>query len=164
MPAFALMIAALVGKLTGWREPALDVTPAPSRRWVTLAQSLVGGLLALVGLGGAAGGGGPRREPAAGAGLAVRRPPAGGRVSRPSWLVAQARQRRAAATAGGVAVAYLRSRRSGSPRSTRCKSARPFALRIAEETAESRAARRPGAWPTTLDNLPEPFAFYSDGV
>ena len=50
VPAFALMTAAFVSKVCGWREPRLDVAAVPSRRWVTVGQSLLGGLLVLIAL------------------------------------------------------------------------------------------------------------------
>ena len=163
MPAFALMTAALVGKLAGWREPPLDVTPAPSRRWVTLAQSIVGALLALVGL----------AVPLAAADRVEHLPAAlawlfGGLLLAAGiatlWLVRRRNILGAAlAPAAGVAVAYLLVATAIYPLFEERKSSRPFALRIKEVTADSRAAGLPVV-AYDLGNLPEPFAFYSDGV
>ena len=163
MPAFALMTAALVGKLAGWREPPLDVTPAPSRRWVSVAQAIVGVLLALVGLAVplvAA----DRVEhlPAALAWLFGALLLAAGVAT--LWLVRRRSILGAAlAPAAGVAVAYLLVATAVYPLFEERKSSRPFALRIAEVTADSRAAGLPVV-AYDLGNLPEPFAFYSDGV
>ena len=63
----------------------------------------------------------------------------------------------------GLAVAYLVVAAAVYPRFEPRKSARPFALRIKEVTAPSRAAGLPVV-AYGLGNLREPFAFYSDGV
>ena len=162
VPAFALMVAALVGKVAGWREPALDVEPAPSRRWVTLGQAFLGGLLVLVGLA---------------APLAAER--AAELAPWMTWAfaaifvaagvatVAFALRGRilpaALAPAAGLAVTYLLVAAAVYPRFEPRKSARPFALRIQEVTADSRAAGLPVV-AYHLGNLPEPFAYYTNGM
>jgi len=162
LPAFALMTAALVGKVSGWREPALDVAAAPSHRWVTVAQSLLGGLLVLIGL----------AVPLAADRAAELRPwiswvfaavlLAAGTAT--LWFALKRRALLAAlAPAAGLALAYLLVATMAYPLFEPRKSARPFALRIKEVTAESRAAGVPVV-AYDLGNLPEPFAFYSDGM
>ena len=162
MPAFALMTAALVARISGWREPALDVAAAPSRRWLTVGQGTIGALLVVVG---------------AALPLAVERAPevagwmatvlaavflAGGAAT--LLLAIRARPLAAAlAPAAAFAVAYLFVAAAVYPAFESRKSARPFALVIKEATAESRAAGLPVV-AFDLGNLPEPFAYYSDGV
>ena len=163
MPAFALMTAALVGKLAGWREPPLDVTPPPSRRWVTVAQAILGALLALIGL----------AVPLVAADR-VEHLPAGlawalGAVLLAAgvatiWLIRRRSILGAAlAPAAGLTVLYLLVATAVYPLFEERKSARPFALRIAEVTAGARAAGLP-VLAYDLGNLPEPFAFYSNGM
>ena len=162
LPAFALMVAALVGKVSGWREPALDVAPAPSHRWVTVAQSLLGGLLVLIGL--AMPLAADRAEelrswmPWAFAGVFL----AAGAAT--LWFALRRRTAFAAlAPAAGLALAYLLVATTVYPLFESRKSARPFALRIKEVTAESRASGLPVV-AYHLGNLPEPFAYYSNGM
>ena len=163
MPAFALMTAALVGKVAGWREPALDPAPAPSRRWVTVGQSVLGGLLLLIGI----------AMPLVAAERAEELRPwmpwafaavfatAGAATL---WFVRKGRIPHAAlAPAAGLAVAYLLVATAVYPLFEARKSARPFALRIQEVTADSRAAGLPVV-AYDLGNLPEPFAYYSKGL
>ncbi|MFQ5349755.1 MAG: ArnT family glycosyltransferase [Thermoanaerobaculia bacterium] len=162
VPALALMTAALVGKLAGWREPALDVTPQPSHRWVTVAQTVLGSLLVLVGL----------VMPLAAERAEELRPwmpwafsvlflAAGGTTL---FLARKRRILPAALTpAVGLALAYLLVATAVYPLFEPRKSARPFALRIQEVTAESRAAGLPVV-AYELGNLPEPFAYYTNGM
>ncbi|HSM14027.1 MAG TPA: glycosyltransferase family 39 protein [Thermoanaerobaculia bacterium] len=163
VPAFALMVAALVGRVAGWREPAGGRSVALDRRWVTLAQALLGGLVALAG--------------AALPLLARRRA-----EELPSWvavalatilvatgtatLVASLRGRvRASALLpmAGLAVAYLFVATAVYPRFEGRKSARAFSQVLREQTAGSRAAGHP-VLAYRLGNLPEAFAYFSDGV
>lgn len=162
LPALALMAAALVGKVSGWREPALDVAPAPSHRWVTVAQSVMGGLLVLIGL--AVVPMADRAEemlpwmPPVLAGLFL----ATGAAT--LWFALRRRTAVAAlAPAAGFAVLYLFVATAVYPLFEPRKSARPFALRIKEVTAESRAGGMPVV-AYDLGNLPEPFAYHSDGM
>ena len=162
MPAFALMTAALVGKVSGWREPPLDVTPALSHRWVTIAQCLLGSLLVLIGI----------LVPLAAdraaeleawmpwvfAGLFLT---AGAATL---WFALKRRTLLAALTpAAGLALAYLLVATAVYPLFESRKSARKFALRVKEVTADSRAAGVPVV-AYDLGNLPEPFAYYSNGM
>ena len=68
-----------------------------------------------------------------------------------------------AATAGGIAACYLATAMLIYPPLDAVKSARPFSLLIKEATADSRAAGHE-VISYHLSNLPEAFAFYTDGV
>ncbi|HXV77179.1 MAG TPA: hypothetical protein VD788_12750, partial [Candidatus Polarisedimenticolaceae bacterium] len=67
------------------------------------------------------------------------------------------------APAVGFALAYLVTAFLVYPAADARKSARPLALRMAEVSAASRAAGHP-VLAFSTGNLPEPLAFYSDGV
>ena len=161
VPAIALMMAALVARVAGWRDE-LDGVPEMDRRWVTIGQTVVGVLFSLVA-------------------LAV--PFVHDRVEvLPSWMVyllggvllatggatvAFALRGRAlasvAATATGMAVLYLAATAVAYPAMEPRKSSRDFALEIKEITADSRAAgHEVVAW--RAGNIPVAIAFYSDGV
>ena len=158
-PAFALMIARGVGRVLDW-EPAVHRSPDP--RWLNWGQGLTGCLLLLIGM---------------------ALPFAGRQVEQiPYWIpvvltivlvlvgvttltaVARGHGLVAALTpAAGFAVIYLFVATTLLPALDPVKSGRAFALKIKEATAESRAAGgRVMAY--GLDNLPETFAFHSDGV
>lgn len=166
-PAIALLSAGLVAAVCRWNEPP---GPAPriGRRWVTLGDGIVGGLIALAGL--------------AAAGLVlsgtatsrIEDLPAWAAVAVASALVAGGlatvvlawRDRPLAATlsiGSALAVAYLLVVSFVYPFMEPTKSARPFALRMAEITAASRAEGLP-VMVYDLGNLHEAFAFYTDGV
>lgn len=162
LPAFALMIASLVITVGGWREPTARGEPPVGRRWVTLAQGVLGGLLVLI---------------------AVALPFAARRVDGVSpwmaWLVAgliaaagiaalvwAARGRplgAALAPAVGFAVVYLVVVAAVYPAFEPQKSARPLAETLVERTAQSRARGIPVV-AYALGNLPKPLAFYSNGL
>jgi 4-amino-4-deoxy-L-arabinose transferase-like glycosyltransferase len=156
-PAFALLTARFVGAMLGWEE-----APSMSRRWVTIGQSFVGGLLVLLG---------------------VAAPFAAGRVDEvPAWVIftiagvllatgvatiwATVKSRLFAATllpAAGFAVTLLFVAAVVLPMANAFKSSRNFAEIIAVETAKSRAAgHRVVAF--DLGNLPIHYAFYTNGV
>ncbi len=156
-PAFALMTSRFVGAMLGWEEG-----PAMSRRWVTIGQSFLGGLLTLLG---------------------VAAPFAARRVDEfPSWViyalaglllatglttlwVAFKRNLFAAAVlpAAGFAATLLFVASVVLPMADSFKSSRDFAEVIAIETAESRAAgHRVVAF--DLGNLPIHYAFYTNGI
>ena len=162
VPAFALMTAAFVGRLCGWREPALDVLPAPGRRWLTVGQSILGGLLVLVGAAmPLVADRAPELGPTLPWVLAALFVAAGGATL---WFALRRRLLHAAlAPAAGLALLYLLVAALVYPRFEPRKSARPFALRIAEVTAASRAADMPVV-AYDLGNLPEPFAYYTKGM
>jgi 4-amino-4-deoxy-L-arabinose transferase-like glycosyltransferase len=160
-PAIALMMAAMVAHVAGWRDEIADTTGV-HRRWVTVGQGVIGGLFVLVA-------------------LAV--PFAGDRVEvLPAWMVyalgvivlisgaatltTAIRGRvlaSVAATAGGLAVLYLFATALVYPAMEPRKSSRAFAREIEEITAESRAqGHRVIAW--RAGNIPTAIAFYSDGL
>ncbi len=161
-PAFALMVAALIARVRRWDEPPGEMRGILSRGWATIGHGLVGALLVVAGL--ALGAAAHRiaeipltaSVPLAalfaatglGALLLVRR----GR------LLAAVN-----ATAAGVGSALLLAVALVLPALEPVKSARPFALRMKEVTSESRERGLP-VLAYALSNLPEPFAFYSDGV
>ncbi len=161
-PAFALMAASLVAAVCRWNEPEATARAAPDRRWVTLGQGIVGGLLTLIGL----------ALPVAG----LRSDEA------PYWMVlVMAALLLAAGVAtlllalghrslaavlvpgAGFALAYLFLATAVYPAFEPRKSARPFTLLIKEVTADSRAKGLPVV-AYSLGNLPEAFALYSEGV
>ena len=158
-PAFALMVARLVGHVLGWYESkSTRVGP----RWIFVGQGIVGGVLALAGM----------------ALFAV-----GHRIEEaPRWvvvlvgvitlatgvstLVSLVRRRLLPTTiapAAGFVAAYLTVAFVIYPAFETRKSARPLAVAMREASADSRAAgHRVVGY--RLGNLPEPLAFYSDGV
>jgi 4-amino-4-deoxy-L-arabinose transferase-like glycosyltransferase len=162
VPALALMAAALVGAVAGWEEAAGEARPALGRRWVTLAQGLLGALLVLVGgaLPFAAG----RLEevsPVAMWALAGLLGATGAAA-----LVAAARGRALAAAivpAAGFALIYLVVVTAVYPGFEPMKSARPLAERLVELTAESRAQGVP-VLAYAIGNVPKALAFYSNGL
>ncbi len=160
-PAIAVMMAVLVGRISGWRE-GFDETPRPDQRWATIGQTIVGGLFALA---------------------AIAVPFASDRIEYvPGWmlyllgavllvtgvagLVTALRGRAlesVAVTAGGMAVLYLVATALVYPAMEPRKSSRTFALATKESTAESRAeGHRVVAW--RAGNIPIAVAFYSDGL
>jgi 4-amino-4-deoxy-L-arabinose transferase-like glycosyltransferase len=168
VPAFALLVALSIEAVAGSRrageagDPHDAEAPPLDRRWLFGGQVAVGALLTLVG-----------------AALPVA---ARGREEAPYWMAlalaallrgtglatlwASRRSRPLAAAltpAAGLAAGYLFAVTCLYPALEPVKSARPFAERMAEATAGSRAL---GHRVVALDlsNLPEAFAFYSDGV
>lgn len=157
-PAAALLTARVIGGLRGWEGAPANV----GRRLVTFAQGLTGGVLAFVGialpfvartfdgvpawvavvLGAAflAGGAATLALALAGRGFAA-----------------------ALASAAGMAAVYLAIVTVVYPVFEPQKSSRAFSLRLKEVTAESRAAGHEVV-AYRLSNLPEAFAFYTDGV
>ena len=95
--------------------------------------------------------------------LGVRRCLPGERGTATLWFALKRRIAllAALAPATGLALAYLLVATMVYPLFEPRKSARPFALRIKEVTAESRAAGVPVV-AYDLGNLPEPFAYYSE--
>jgi len=156
-PAFALMTARFVGAVLGW-----DEAPAISRRWLTAGQSLLAGLLILLG---------------------AAAPFAAQRVDEvPAWVIyalasvllatglttlwAVVKRNLFAATvlpAAGFAAAYLLVAAVVLPMADAFKSSRAFAEVIAEETTESRAAGHE-VLAFDLGNLPIHYAFYTNGI
>jgi len=158
-PAFALMVARLVGHVSRWYE-SKPVTVGP--RWILIGQGIVGGVLALAGVALLTMGHrieeAPRWVVVLVAAIAL--------TTGVSTLVALARRRllpTAVAPAAGFVVAYLTVAFVIYPAFETRKSARPLAVAMREASADSRAAgHRVVGY--RLGNLPEPLAFYSDGV
>ncbi|MCZ6673960.1 MAG: glycosyltransferase family 39 protein [Verrucomicrobia bacterium] len=160
-PAWALLMASLVGSVCRLDEPTLQKA-VPHRRWVTLGLGVIAGVITLVG---------------------VALPVAGRSYDEiPFWMVCilaavfflmgvlsliHAFKGRALnlvlVTGLGMCVAYLFTASLIYPIMEPVKSARKFAVRIKEVSADSRAAgHRVMAW--RLDNLANAFAYYSDGA
>jgi 4-amino-4-deoxy-L-arabinose transferase-like glycosyltransferase len=156
-PAFAVMTARFIGAIVGW-----DEAPAISKRWLTVGQSFLAGLLILLG---------------------VVAPFAAQRVDEvPSWVIFSmaglllatalatlwaAIKRNLLATAivpgVGFAIAFLFVAAVVFPMADAFKSGRDFAAIIEEETAASRAAGHE-VLALDLGNLPIHYAFYSNGI
>jgi len=156
-PAFALMTARFVGAVLGW-----DEAPAISRRWLTAGQSLLAGLLILLG---------------------AAAPFAAQRVDEvPAWVIyalasillaaglttlwAVIKKNLFAATvlpAVGFAATYLLVASVVLPMADAFKSSRAFAEVIAVQTVESRAAGHE-VLAFDLGNLPIHYAFYTNGI
>jgi len=166
LPAFALLLAGLVAAVCGWNEPEGAAAAKLGRRWVTVGQGVVGGLLALIGLG-----------------LPLAADRFAGRIAEiepwMAWFVGAvllacgaatlwlARRGRPLASclmpAAGLALVYLFAVTAVYPAFEPRKSARAFAVQMKEATAESRAQGLPVV-AFGLANVPEALAFYSDGV
>ena len=156
-PAFALMTARFVGAFLGW-----DGAPAMSRRWVTVGQSFLAGLLILLG---------------------VAAPFAAQRVEEfPTWIIhvlaglflatgfstlwAVIKGKDFAATVlpgVGFATAFLFVAMLVYPMANSFKSSREFAGMIADATTESRVAGDE-VLAFDLGNLPIHYAFYTNGI
>jgi len=156
-PAFALMTARFVGAVLGW-----DEAPAMSRRWVSIGQAFLGGLLTFLG---------------------VAAPFAAARVDQvPAWVIftlagillttgvgtiwsALRKNLFAVAVlpAAGFAVTFLFVASVVLPIANTFKSSRDFAEVIAIETADSRSAGHEVV-AFDLGNLPIHYAFYTNGI
>jgi 4-amino-4-deoxy-L-arabinose transferase-like glycosyltransferase len=163
-PAFALMTARFVGAFLGW-----DEGPAMSRRWITVGQSFLAGLLTLLGAAAPFAAGRADEVPTwvifvlAGLLLAIG--------LSTLWAVIKREYFAAAAIPGaGFAAAFLFVAIVVYPLADAFKSSREFAEVIAEETGNSRAAGHlvmafnPGEMPSDLGNLPIHYAFYTNGI
>jgi 4-amino-4-deoxy-L-arabinose transferase-like glycosyltransferase len=156
-PAFALLTARLVGAMLGWEE-----SPVMSRRWITVGQTIFGGLLTL--LGAAAPFAAERVDavPAwtvfALAGLLL----ATGLST--LWAVTKSNLYTASVVpAVGFALIYLFAAAVVFPAANAVKSSREFAEVIVAETAASRAA---GHQIVAFDvgNLPVAYALFGNGL
>jgi 4-amino-4-deoxy-L-arabinose transferase-like glycosyltransferase len=162
-PAFALLTASLFAAVCGWNEAGVGASSATvDRRWVTVAQGILGAILLL-------------------AGLAV--PLLRSRVEElnlgtilllsvlfllggAATLAFALRGRMLEtfyAPAACCALAYLALAALVYPSFEARNSARLFSLRIAEVTASSRSAGVPVV-AFALGNLPEAFSLYTNGV
>jgi len=163
IPALAILVACLIAALVGWNESGADEEPFLDRRWLTVGQSFMG-VLAIA---------------AAGYYTVVARQGLEGIPFSHMWplfavagltgvatlaLVWRGRLLWAALTpAIGSALICSIAAVAVYPALDQKKSARRFSQTIREATAESRAEGLP-VLATGLGNLPEHFAFYSDGV
>jgi len=163
VPAFALLSARLVAAVLGWWPPREERdAPSPARRWVTVPQGFVGGVIVLAAA--AVPFVAPRFGPeifAAGIPLAVVLGIGGLGI-----VVTAVRGRvlptvrwTAATMALGMLVAVSLVYPALNPQ----KSGRELALVVRDETAASRAAGFP-VLALGLDNIPNSINFYSDGV
>jgi 4-amino-4-deoxy-L-arabinose transferase-like glycosyltransferase len=162
VPAFAMMVAALIAAVCGWEETPAAARAAVGRRWVTVAQALLGGLLAVVAC--AVPFAAQRVEEVSGGTTWVLAGLLG--ATGVATLVCAVRARSLAAViapATGLAVAYLVAVTAVYPAFGPRKSARPLGEKLAEVTAGSRASGVP-VLAYSLGNLPEALAFYSNGV
>ncbi|MFQ5525427.1 MAG: ArnT family glycosyltransferase [Thermoanaerobaculia bacterium] len=161
-PAFAIMVASFGAALTGWQEPAGSQDLPLSRRWGTIAQMLLGGLLVAIGL------------YAPTARLMVTFVPVWvayvfGAIVITTGLAVVAFAYRGSvlrsmlASAAGFSVLLLFVASVVWPFYETIKSARPFSLVMKNETQGAREAGRP-VMCFGLANLPEHFAYYTDGV
>jgi len=156
-PAFALMTARFVGAFLGWDEGT-----KMSRRWITVGQSFLAGLLTLLG---------------------VAAPFAAQRVDEvPSWVIFALaglllatglstlsaiikKNTFAAAISPGVgfATAFLFVAMLVYPMANSFKSSREFAYVIAKKTAPAQVAGQE-VLAFDLGNLPIHYAFYTNGI
>ncbi len=159
-PAMALLIASLVAAV-GRRRNGRDGSPVDPR-WVTVAQVVIGAVVALAGLAVPVAVGRYPQVPAAvgvllGAVLVVT-------GAATAW---QALRRRVLgsvlAPAAGMLVLYLLVPPLLYPAFEPIKSARPLAVEVRRVTAPSRAAGH-DVVAYDVGNLPVAIAFYSDGV
>jgi len=168
VPALALLVALLVEAVLGAQAAAgveghREAGARPlDRRWLFGGQVAVGALLTLVGVALPLAAHGREEAPywmaltiaalLLSAGLATL------------WACLRSRALAAAlAPAAGLAAGYLFAVTCVYPALEPVKSARPFAERMAEASARSRAAGH-RVVALGMSNLPEAFAFYSDGV
>ena len=156
-PAFALMTARFVGAFLGW-----DGAPAMSRRWVTVGQSFLAGLLTLLGAAAPLAAQRVDEVPAwvifALAGLLL----ATGLST--LWAVIKKIDLAAAVLPGvGFATVFLFVAIVVYPMANSFKSSREFATVIAEETAPSQVAGL-DVLAFDLGNLPIHYAFYTNGL
>lgn len=155
-PAIALMTARLVGAILKW-EPS----PPLSQRWVTIGQTIMGGLLTILG---------------------ILLPFAASRVDQiPHWVLwiaamvlfvtgvstlyfAQRQMiiKAVCAPAVGFITIYLFASVFVFPEANSFKSGREFAMTIQEETADSRASGH-AVVACDVGNLPRMWSFYSNG-
>ncbi len=170
LPAFALMIAALVAATCGWEAkagPGEGETRAPDRRWVSVGQGIVGGLLALVGVALPVAAGRTGREVAELIAPGVLWAAGGLLVAVGLLTVIQARRGRLLAAsltpAAGFALIYLLVAVVVYPAMEPRKSARALAGELVRVSAASRAQGVPVV-AYAMGNVPKALAFYSDGV
>jgi 4-amino-4-deoxy-L-arabinose transferase-like glycosyltransferase len=157
-PAFALLVAMLVDSFT---SPGND-RPAIARRWASVPQALIAGILLSAGLVLLFKGGEIEAVPYSivlvfGAGLILTA------AATLAALLARRVMLYCLAPAAGLAVLYLLAASALFPAIEPLKSTRPFAVAIKTITSEYRAG---GGEVLAFDlgNIPKGVAFYSDGV
>ena len=156
-PAVALMTARFVGAFLGW-----DEGPSMSRRWITVGQSFLAGLLILLGVAAPFAAQRVDEFPTwiiyALAGLLL----ATGLSTR--WAVIKKNFFAAAVFPGaGFAVVFLVVAMVVYPMANAFKSSREFAIVIAEQAAPSQVAGHE-ILAFDLGNLPIHYAFYTNGI
>lgn len=160
-PAFAILMAALVASVCGWGQKRI-AEPTLDKRWITIGHGLVGAFFSVLGIYLPFAVAGRDDVPFAMA-LAFA---AILFLTGASMVVASGRGRVTAAilaSAVGMSCLYIFSSAVVYPALNSRKSARAFALKVKAATADSReAGNRVVAWETA--NLPETFAFFSDGM
>jgi 4-amino-4-deoxy-L-arabinose transferase-like glycosyltransferase len=171
MPAFALLAAALVAAFCRWNEPAsAEPTASPvgvHRRWLTVGQGIVAGLMVAIAAGLLAA---PlfadklSEVPVSSTVLALLALAFGAAGIGTFYCLARGRTLGAVlAPAAGSALAYLLVVTLVYPVLDAEKSARTFSVSLREQTADSRAQGLP-VLSYDLSNLPEAFAYYTDGL
>lgn len=162
VPAIALLVAALVGAICNWQEVRGSESPPLDRRWVTLAQAFLGGLLTLVA---AALPFVSQRVEEVSSGttwtLAVLIGATG--LTTLAWAVRGRPLGATLAPAAGMAVVYLFVVSAIYPAFEPSKSGRSLAEKMVEVSAESRQQGVP-VMAYAINNLPKSLAFYSNGV
>ena len=155
--AFALMTARFVGAFLGW-----DDGPVMSRRWVTVSQSFLAGLLALLGIAAPFAARRVDEVPVwiifvlAGLLLAVG--------LSTLWAVIKKNDLAAAVVPGaGFTASFLVVAIVVYPMANEFKSSREFAMIIVEETARNQNTEQE-VLAFDLGNLPIHYAFYTNGI
>ncbi len=161
-PAFALLMARLVGFLYGWRDRSGGRATSISPRWVTIGQGAVGALLALAALALPAVALRLEGAPVGPLCLAAALLFAGGAGTLALALRSRPLES-VVATAAGVALAYLATVAVVLPALDPVKSGRELAGIVKERTAASRAEGHELV-AFRLGNLPRALAFYSGGI
>jgi 4-amino-4-deoxy-L-arabinose transferase-like glycosyltransferase len=160
VPAFALLVARFLDAVASLRSETAG--PPIGRRWLFGGQAAVGGLLALVGLAVPVAARGREEAPYWMALVLAATLLATGIAT--LWACRRSRPLHAAlAPAAGFAAGYLFAVTFVNPALEPGKSARPFSLKLAAATESSRAAGHEIV-AYDLANLPEAFAFYTEGV
>ncbi len=152
-PAYALALAALLDSIRATRASA---------RWITVPQTLVGGLLVLVGVALAVLHGRWEVLPVWAA-MLLAACLAGTGVATLFTALRRSALQSVGATAAGMAITYLFIATAVFPAFDPVKSARSFSERVAAETADYRAAggQVVAYW---TRNLPKPLALYTRGL
>ena len=156
-PAFALMTARFIGAFLGW-----DEGPAMSRRWITVGQSFLAGLLVLLGVAAPFAAQRVDEVPAWAIYALAALLLATGLAT--LWAVIKKNDLAASVLPGvGFATVFLFVAIVVYPMANAFKSSRDFAIVIAEETASAQVAGHE-ILAFDLGNLPIHYAFYTNGI